>query len=175
MGVVKTAAPIASNIVLPGSGGIVSGLINELVPGDDDLEVKCKKVLDDPKLIAELKAKAMDLEKEIAKAKVENMAQVNETIQAELVQGRWYQRSWRAWNGFLFPITVLLVYVGIPIANAVYENFLVVPDVPEMLWMTWGGILGVASFGRNQQKNNAAGNAGGLIQKAGGLLRKVMK
>lgn len=174
MGVVKTAAPIAANIVLPGSGSIVGGLMDTVLKttgyGPDQLiemsdEKKAEIINASPELMAQLKSKAMELEATIAQEQTKNMEQVAGTMQAELKDGRWYQRAWRPFNGFMFPIAVLSCYVGIPVW-AWYTNALVTIEVPASLWMIWGGILGVAVYGRNQEKQQkpSANAAGGIMK-----------
>ena len=177
MGVVKAAAPMAANIVFPGSGSVIGGLLTSVLPksqakGLSDV-AKAEIVLKDPVLLAKLKTKAIDLEATLAKAKNENMAQVADTIKAELVNGRWYQRAWRPWCGFLFPVSVLLIYVGLPIFRHYTNSVLMTADVPQVLWIGWLSILGVASHGRNKEKQAAAGvRPGGLVT---GLVNKFLK
>lgn len=178
MGVVKTAAPVAANIILPGTGSIISGLMDTVLQeksGYDDASLsamttnqKAELIASNPELMAELETKALALEAKLAEQMTSNRADINETMRAELISGAWYQRAWRPWNGFLFPLTVLAVYVGVPLFLAFHplEAMGVDISVPEWLWITWAGVLGVGSYGRNKQKQAAAGgNAdGGLIK-----------
>ena len=175
LGVVKTAAPIAANIVLPGSGSLVGGLMDSVLKetvgySDEDLKgipdgAKAELIHQNPELLAALKTKAMELEATIAGEKTKNMEQVAGTMQAELQSGKWYQRAWRPFNGFMFPIAVLACYVGVPIW-AWHYNALVHVEVPQTLWMIWGGVMGVAVYGRNKEKvQQTAGSAAGGIMK----------
>lgn len=180
MGVVKVAAPIAANIVLPGTGNIVSGLMDTVLKeksgyedaalADMPIQAKAKLISENPELLKALETKAMELEAELAKQQTANRKDINKTMQEELVAGSWYQKAWRPWNGFLFPITVLAVYVGVPLFLAFHplEAMGVDIQVPEWLWITWAGVLGVGSYGRNKQKQAAAG------QPSGGLLKTLL-
>ena len=135
-------------------------------------EKKAEIINAKPELMAELETKAMELEAKIAEEQTKNMEQVNDTIKAELKDGRWYQRAWRPFNGFMFPIAVLACYVAIPVW-AWYVNALVTVEVPSSLWMIWGGILGVAVYGRNQEKKpNAVNQATGAVK---GLIGRLLK
>ena len=181
LGVVKTAAPIAANIVLPGSGSIVGGLMDSVLQAkagysdealsDMPVQAKAKLIQENPELLKELERQACELEMNINENKTKNMEQVNETIKAELQSGAWYQRAWRPFNGFMFPIAVLACYVGVPIW-AWHYNALVHVEVPQTLWMIWGGVMGVAVYGRNKEKvQQTAGSAAGGIMKLVNKLR----
>jgi hypothetical protein len=173
-GVIKTVAPVAANVVLPGAGGIVGGLIDEVLPGEStSLETKAQAIMNDPKLLAELKTKAMDLDAKIAEEVTKNRKDINETMRAELQAGNWWQKGWRPFNGYMFPLAVLAIYVGVPVFNLYAPSplYRLEIDVPEVLWMGWLGILGIAVHGRNQEKLEAKAKGQGL----GGLLGKIIK
>jgi hypothetical protein len=183
MGVVKTAAPIAANIVLPGSGNVISPMLNGLMDSVlDDAHVavtpqhtpsdKAAIIAKNPELMAALEEKLIALDAKIVEETTKNMEAVNETIQAELKDGRWYQRAWRPFNGFMFPVAVLACYVGVPLF-AWHYNAMVTIDVPQSLWVIWAGVLGVAVYGRNQEKQQKLGTkAPGLIS---GIMKKILK
>jgi len=180
MGVVKTAAPIAANLVLPGSGSIVGGLMDSVLKthstySDDEIkslgdEEKAAIFSKHPELMAELKTKAMELEASIAKEQTKNMSDVNETARAELNAGNWWQKGWRPFNGYMFPVAVILCYVVVPVW-AWHANALLTVEVPATLWVIWAGILGVAVYGRNQEKKPAGGTSPGGIMKVIKTLR----
>jgi len=175
MGVVKTAAPIAANIVLPGSGALVQGLMDSAIKAVDpgvaveemSAEEKAAVIAQNPEMLTALKTKAMELEEAIAKEKTKNMDQVNVTAREELRHGNWWQKGWRPFNGYMFPIAVLACYVVIPIW-AWHVNALVTIDVPASLWVIWAGILGVAVYGRNQEKKAAGPEA-----QASGIMKVI--
>lgn len=178
-GILGVVAPVAANLVLPGSGGVVNKLMDTVLK-DNDIDIndmtdeeKAEVISKDPELLAGLKAKAMELEAEIAKAKNENMAQVNDTMKAELKDGNWFQKGWRPFNGYMFPISVLLIYVVIPIVEAYADNLILDVHVPEVLWIGWLSILGVAVHGRNKDKQATRGGSSGSIIRT--LARKVLK
>jgi hypothetical protein len=162
-------APVACNLVIPGSGSVVSGLLNTVMPGNDKSEEeKAQAILTDPKLMADLKTQAMDLEAKLAKEKTAMVGEVNTTMRAELKDGKWYQRAWRPFNGFLFPLTVILCYVVMPIWNSMHPLSYCIIEIPWELWVMWGGVLGVTSYGRNQEKKTqqqAPGILGTLLDK----------
>lgn len=177
------AAPLAANIVLPGVGGsIVSGLMDEVLddaqinPAGLTEEAKAQAIAQDPKLLAALKTKAMDLEAKQMEEQTKNMQEVGTTQRAELTNGKWYQRAWRPWNGFLFPLAIIGVYIVVPIAKvmllAKYPMLAMADvDIPEFVFIAWAGVLGVAVYGRNQEKKGAPG----AIGMAKGLISKLIK
>lgn len=182
LGVVKTAAPIAANIVLPGAGSIVDGLMDKVLNdkagyspenlSEMSEETKAEIISKNPDLLADLEAKALELDAKIAEERTKNMSDVNKSMQAELVSGKWYQRAWRPFNGFMFPVAVLLCYVAVPIW-ALYAGAIVTIEVPSSLWMIWGGVLGVAVYGRNKEKQQTLpGQSSGIVK---GLLNKLIR
>lgn len=177
---IKTAAPIAANIVLPGTGSIIDGLMDTVLKKNAGHspaslmmlsdEKKAEIINSNPELLAALKSKAMILEADLAKAQVENMGQVAGTIQAELKHtGK--TAGWRSFNGFMYPIAVLLCYVGIPVWNSYHPLSYCQVNVPEMLWLIWGGILGVAAVGKTKERTGNA-QAPGIL---GTVLNKFTK
>ena len=182
MGVVKLAAPIAANVVLPGAGSVVSGLMDEVLGAKGHAvsgmtaEAKAKVIAENPELLKELETKAMELEATIAQERTKNMETVGTTQIAELKHGNWWQKGWRPWNGYLYPLAVFSVYVVVPFAKAFMGQkfpflLMIEIDVPESLWMIWGGILGVAVYGRNQEKK-PQGKTAGVVK---GIVSKLMK
>lgn len=185
MGVVKLAAPIAANVLLPGAGSVVSGLMDTVLDkakySPDQIgaftdEQKAEIIASNPDLMIELQKASIDLEAKVAEEKTKNMQTVGTTMQAELTSGRWYQRAWRPFNGFMFPIAVLGIYLVVPFAKATlalkYPMLALISiEVPPTLWVIWGGILGIAVHGRNQEKKPAGGPAGAVTS----ILKKFIK
>jgi hypothetical protein len=56
----------------------------------------------------------------------------------------WLRWTWRPVLAYVFGVLVLSVYVGLPMAR------IPVPVVPSEVWLTFGGVLGVASWFRGK-------------------------
>jgi len=160
---VKAVAPMAANLILPGSGTILEGLMRA-VTGDGPevaIEAVAEKIAADPALMVELQVKAMEHEARLEEIEAKKLASVNQTMQAESKSEKWPQYTWRPFNGFTFPLAVLLIYFALP---ALGED---VPDVPQWVWVGWLSILGVATWDRGKEKRTKAGeNKKGLIEEA---------
>lgn len=82
--------------------------------------------------------------------KFKAIAEINATIRAETTAEKWPQYSWRPFNGFLFGITIFCTYFVLPLCGVSS------PTIPETVWVTWGLILGVASFFRGKMQADPA-------------------
>lgn len=79
-----------------------------------------------------------------------DLAQVNQTMQAEAKSEHWAQWAWRPFNGFAFGTTMFGCYFVLPLME------LPVPNVPFEAWAAWGAVLGVASWWRGKEKVSRA-------------------
>jgi hypothetical protein len=158
---VKAVAPVAANLVVPGSGTLVEGLMRA-VTGDGPetaIEAVAEKIAADPVLMVQLQEKAMEHEARLAEIEAKKLESVNATMRAESTSEKWPQYSWRPFNGFTFPLAVLLIYAALPAFGKS------VPDVPQMVWVGWLSILGVATWDRGKEKRAKAGESkSGLIE-----------
>ena len=165
---IKSIAPLAANVVLPGSGTLVEGLMRS-VTGDKPetpIDEVAARISADPALMVQLQEKAMEHEARLADIEAKKLATVNQTMQAESQSEKWPQYSWRPFNGFCFPAAVILIYFVLPICAAT------VPDVPYWVWAGWLSILGVATWDRGKEKRAKAGESKpGLIEGAIKALR----
>lgn len=160
LGGVAAVAPTVANLVMPGSGSLVHSLMRA-VTGDGPetpIEAVAAKIEADPKLFLELQTKSMDHEARMADIEAKKLATVNATMQAESKSEHWPQWSWRPFNGFLYGPTIVLIYAGLPLLGTT------VPEVPVIIWVGWGAILGVTTWDRGKEKRAAAGeNKTGLV------------
>ena len=79
-------------------------------------------------------------------------------MRAESESEHWPQYSWRPFNGFSFPLAVILVYFLLPLLGKT------VPEIPQWVWVGWLSILGVATYDRGKEKRARVGeNKTGLI------------
>lgn len=81
---------------------------------------------------------------DLAKLEVESISEVNQTMRVEAAAEHWPTYSWRPFNGFLFGITIFCSYFLLPLFG------IETPEIPNEVWLTWGGILGIASFFRGK-------------------------
>lgn len=149
---IKAVAPTVANFVVPGSGNLVEGLMRA-VTGDNksDIEAVAAKIEADPKLYVELQKMAMEREVSLAQIDAAKLATVNATMQVESKSERWQQYSWRPFNGFCFPVAVIIIYFVLPLLSKP------VPVIPEWVWIGWLSILGVATWDRGKEKRAKAG------------------
>jgi hypothetical protein len=160
---VKAVAPTAANLVIPGSGPLVESLMRA-VTGDNPetpIEKVAKKLQASPQLLMEFHTRLLDHEARLAQIDAQKMAVVNATMQAETKSEHWPQYAWRPFNGFTFPLAVLLIYFALPMFQKP------VPEVPQWVWMGWLAILGVATWDRGKEKRLKAGDqSSGLLEGA---------
>lgn len=60
----------------------------------------------------------------------------------------WLTYSWRPYNGILFGTTVFCCYFLLPLLK------IPVPNIPELVWLAWGSILGIASWHRGKMQTD---------------------
>ena len=143
--ILKSIVPMAANLVLPGSGNFIDGIMKD-VAGTDDLEVARQMVESNPDLQAQVLMKAQEKEIEIQKEITKRHETVNATMRAELEEGKWYQKAWRPFNGYLFPIAVISCYFVLPLVGKS------VPPIPWEMWVLWASVLGVSANSRGKEK-----------------------
>jgi len=150
---VKAVAPVAANLVVPGSGTLVEGLMRAVTGDGPDtpIDAVAEKIAADPALMVQLQEKAMDHEARLADIEARKLESVNATMRTEAQSERWPQYSWRPFNGFMFPVSVVLIYFVLPMAGEI------VPEVPQWVWAGWLSILGVATWDRGKEKRARAG------------------
>lgn len=164
---VKAVAPMAADAVIPGSGSLIEGLMRR-VTGDSvsDIEQVAAQIHADPTLMVELQKAALEQEKNLAEIEARKLETVNVTMRAETVSEKWQQYSWRPWNGFTYPVAVMLIYVLLPMCGKP------VPEVPQWIWIGWLSILGVATWDRGKAKRAAAGEVNpGIIARTISAIR----
>ena len=150
---IKTVAPAVANSFIPGSGTLLESLMRS-VAGDPegDLEAIAAQIHLNPDLMLELQSRAMDQEVKLAEIEARKLESVNQTMREESKSEHWPQYSWRPFNGFMFPLCVLLIYFILPVTGKT------VPDVPYWVWGGWLSILGVATWDRGKEKRSKAGD-----------------
>ena len=128
--------------------GIATALTGQATP-DSAVEM----IKTDPEAALKFQAAYLEYESGIYREQTQRLEAVNRTMQAETKSERWPQYSWRPFNGFTFPLAVLVIYFVLPLAGKT------VPSVPEMVWIGWLAILGVATWDRGKEKRAKAGEA----------------
>ncbi|MDH5524460.1 MAG: holin family protein [Desulfobulbaceae bacterium] len=160
---IAAVAPTVANMVVPGSGPVLHNLMRSVTGASPDTPIDqvAAEIDAHPELFVELQRAAMDHEVRMAKVEASKLAVVNATMQAEAKSEHWPQYSWRPFNGFLYGIAVVAIYFVLPLIGKV------VPPVPEFIWVGWGAILGVTTWGRGKEKRAKAGDIRpGMIESA---------
>ncbi len=165
---VKLVAPTVVNTVIPGSGSLVEGLMRKVTGNNtNDIEVVSKQIQTDPTLMVELQKAAIEQEKNLAEIQAKKLETVNVTMRSESKSEKWPQYSWRPFNGFTYPVAVMLIYFVLPLRGKP------VPSVPEWIWIGWLSILGVATWHRGKEKRAIVGEQKtGLIEGAINAIRR---
>lgn len=83
---------------------------------------------------------------DLAELETKIISEVNQTMRVEAAAEHWPTYSWRPFNGFLFGITIFCSYFLLPLFG------IETPEIPNEVWLTWGGILGIASFFRGKSQ-----------------------
>uniref|UniRef100_A0A6M3ITU9 Putative holin n=1 Tax=viral metagenome TaxID=1070528 RepID=A0A6M3ITU9_9ZZZZ len=129
------------------------------ITGQGTPEQAVSMIKADPEAQLKFQAVYLTYEAEIYREETKRLEAVNETMRAESKSERWPQYSWRPFNGFSFPVAVMGIYLLLPILGKT------VPSVPEMVWVGWLAILGVATWDRGKEKRVKAGESKpGLLQ-----------
>jgi len=83
---------------------------------------------------------------EADKQRVQNASDINSTMRAESASEHWPSYSWRPFIGFIFGIMAFSCYFVLPLMH------ITPPAVPESVWLSFGAILGVASWHRGKMQ-----------------------
>lgn len=161
--IVKTVLPWIGTALGGPLGGIAATAVGKVLGLEDATVASVKAVLGGmpPEELVKLKLAELQVSLEMKRIGVDsvyrlseletrNIEAVNKTMQAEAAAEHWPTYSWRPFNGFLFGTTIFMVYVLLPLLQ------IAPPTIPEMVWVTWGGILGIASFFRGKQQADPA-------------------
>ena len=161
---IKAVAPTVANIALPGSGLLVHSLIRAVAGDEPDVPVEqsAARIAANPDLMLEFQKVCVEREIALRNAASADLATVNLTMQAEGKSEHWPQYTWRPFNGFSFPLAVWTIYFILPMLSKT------VPSVPEMVWIGWLAILGVATWDRGKEKRIKVGEEQrpGLVESA---------
>ena len=115
----------------------LEGLTGDQIVRLKELDMEYKKHLDD---------NGIQLQIEEIKADATMRVAVNATMQAEAASEHWPTYGWRPFIGFEFGIMTFGIYFILPLFNKP------VPTIPTELWMSFGAILGVASWFRGKMQ-----------------------
>ncbi len=182
--VAKIGAPLLGTVLGGPAGGAIGTVVGNMLGAEeaDNPEKVMAAIQADPEAAKKLiefqmlqRVKLQELA--LAKAQMESQERINQitevnlTMRAEAKSEHWPQWSWRPFNGFAFPLAVMAVYVLLPVLGKD------VPNMPQWIWILWASILGVATMGRNRQKNMqaAAANGGQNYGLIGQMIQAIKK
>lgn len=157
MDVVKGVLPWIGTALGGPMGGIAADMVGKALGMKDSTVDTIKATLSgmSPEELYKLKVAEMQFASEmqaqgfenvfkLAELETRNLEAVNKTMQSEAAAEHWPTYSWRPYNGFLFGTTIFCTYFVLPLFQ------IDTPDIPSEVWITWGGILGIASFFRGK-------------------------
>ena len=158
-------APLLGDLLpIPGAG-IAGKLIASAFGCDNTPDAIAQAIAADPdagiKLATIESNNRAALEGQLIAAETSRIQSVNQTMQVEAKSEHWMQWAWRPFNGFLFGITLFMVYALPSIINTLVPIFadkwtaVAVAHVPEVVFMAWGAVLGVTAWHRGKNKGPA--------------------
>lgn len=104
----KSVAPslvgMAANLIVPGSGNFVNGLVRKVagVSADTSIEEAAEIVKNDPNLYAQYLMQMGLNEARFRELDSKDLETINKTMQTESQSKHWPQWAWRPFNGFMF-------------------------------------------------------------------------
>lgn len=161
--IVKTVLPWIGTALGGPLGGIAASAVGKALGMEDATVDSVKAVLGGmpPEELTKLKLAELDTQiqmKKLGYDSIEKLAtldaaiveSINKTMQVEAGAEHWPTYSWRPYNGFLFGTTIFCSYFLLPLFK------IPVPVIPTEVWITWGSILGIASYFRGKAQADPA-------------------
>lgn len=155
--VVKTVLPWIGTALGGPLGGMAAEMVGKALGMEDTTVETVKATLSGMKPEQLVAVKLAELEfslkmqqmgfksvQDLAELEVRVIEATNKTMQVEAGAEHWPTYSWRPYNGFLFGTTIFCCYFLLPLLK------IDSPEIPNEVWLTWGGILGIASFFRGK-------------------------
>lgn len=159
--IVKTVLPWIGTALGGPLGGIAASAVGRALGMEDATVATVKAVLGGmpPEELVKLKQVELDTSVKLQQLGYDSTAKlaaldasivesVNTTMRAEAISEHWPTYSWRPFNGFLFGVTIFCSYFLLPLLK------IPVPVIPTEVWITWGSILGIASYFRGKQQSD---------------------
>lgn len=138
--------------------------IAKAVTGEADPDKAVQALQKDPQAALKYKEALIAHDAVMAREESRRIAEVNATMQAEAKSEKWPQYAWRPFNGFMFGVTLFANYVLLPAFSKSPT------DIPEIVWIMWGSVLGVTAWHRGKEKRGESASAGiaGIVKGAMG-------
>lgn len=178
--VAKYAPAVATALGGPAAGGITAGAASMVTGllGVENSPAGLVAATQDPEKQAELirinnehreRLERMRLDAEAAHAAEETkrLAEVNQTIRAELVADHWWKSGWRPFNGWMLALSLAVVNFGL-IAVIVMEPSRLGEVVDVLIWsvVAQGAVQGVNIKQRSNDKARQMGQRPGSFMDA---------
>ena len=178
-GFIGQAAPLLGGILAGPAGAAAGRLVASALGVEDKPDAVAEALKADPQALAKVRElelqQAVDLRKLAIQAEQNQLAAdtqrilaINATMQAEAKSEHWLQWAWRPINGILFGVTLTLNYVAPAIINALVLPWLdasvkpvVAGTIPDMVFISWGAVLGVAAWHSGVQDRLRVGGGKG--------------
>ena len=183
---VAGAAPLLGSALGGPAGGAVGTMISEALGVEDKPEAIQQALQQDPEASAKLQALQQEHRRELRRmtleAETKKLAQINQTMRAELQAESGYRTNWRPTFGYAASIAFGLQMIGLTVVfgwvaiAAPAEAGTIVKALAEAisslmpLWAVALSILGVQIRQRSRDKETAAGQ-----QHSPGLLASLGK
>lgn len=138
--------------------------VSQAIKQDPEAFVKIKKIESEERI--EMANIALEEKRMLVEAGSKDMGTVNATMQVEAKSDKWWVSGWRPFNGFMFGITMFMVYFFLPLVFGLIEAFaegspeLEVPEIEYFVWLAWASVLGVASWHRGMKQRLDSGEVG---------------
>lgn len=176
---VGSAAPVVGSLLGGPAGGAVGTLVANALGVEDKPEAVSEALKADPQALAKVRQLELENERELKRmlleAETAQLAQINQTMRAEVAANDGYVRRWRPTFGYAVALTWILQMVGLMVAvgyavtkpehaSSIITAISQVMGATTMMWSLALAVLGVNVAKRSQDKQVAAG------QKPSGLL-----
>ncbi len=125
--------------------------IAQELTGKGDENEAIEALANDKELAIKFQQAVASFELEYLREENKRIDSVNRTMQAEAKSEKWPQYSWRPFNGYLFGITLFSNFILLPLLGKGVQN------IPEIVFVMWGAVLGVTAWHRGAQKREQAG------------------
>lgn len=150
-------APLLGTVIGGPAGAAVGALVSATLGTDNDPSAVQQALVSNPDValkLAQLEADqriqlqtlAVTAEQNRLSAETAQLGSVNTTMQVEAAAEHWPTYTWRPFIGFVFGIMALGVYFVLPLLG------INIPTIPSEAWMSFGAILGVASWHRGKMQ-----------------------
>jgi hypothetical protein len=155
--IITKAAPVLGTLLGGPAGGTVGAIVSSVLGVENKPDEVHKAVSADPSLLVQLReaemAQKTELERMLIQSETDRLAQVNETMRAELTSGDKFKSYWRPLFGYIMGVSWGAIMLAV--TYQILFNPSNVPDIINAMGQMsflWG--IGLAVLGINVWKRS---------------------